>query len=481
DQRTYRLDDLVIRHLHRELKIEPADVLEETGDQLAFDFSEPKQADIPGPAMLRARAILALGEQLDGELAKLGESAALLTTLEQPLTRTLAQMEATGIAVDTDMLDQLRKDFDSQVTRAADTSFHLIGKEINLSSPKQLQAVLFDDLGMPKTRKTATGYTTDAESLQKLFEQTEHPFLQQLLYHRDAIKLRQTVDGLLAAVRDDGRIHTTYLQTVAGTGRLSSTDPNLQNIPIRTEAGRQIRKAFVVGDGYTNLMSADYSQIEMRIMAHVSQDQGLIEAFASGIDFHKVTASRVFGVPVEDVTAEQRSSVKAMNYGLAYGLSAFGLSSQLGVAVSTAKTMMSDYFDSFGGVRDYLAEVVKKATKTGYTETMFGRRRYLPDLASPNRQRREMAERAALNAPIQGSAADIMKRAMLILERKLREEQLASRMLLQVHDELIVEIAPSEDERIIATVRDAMEHAAELAIPLDVSVGIGPSWFAAAH
>jgi DNA polymerase-1 len=367
------------------------------------------------------------------------------------------------------------------VKQAADDAYEVIGKQINLGSPKQLQVVLFDELGMPKTKRTKTGYTTDAEALQILFEKTEHPFLQHMLIHRDVTRLRQTVEGLLKTVSEDGRIHTTFNQMIAATGRLSSTEPNLQNIPIRTEEGRRIREAFVVGAGYESLLTADYSQIEMRIMAHVSDDAGLIEAFHSGEDFHSVMASRVFDVAADEITNRQRSRIKAMNYGLAYGLSAYGLSQQLKIETSEARTLMDEYFERFGGVRDYLHGVVEEARRSGFTETLFGRRRYLPDLTSDNRQRREMAERMALNAPIQGSAADIIKVAMLNVDGALLAEGLSSRMLLQVHDELVFEVAPGERETVESLVRREMAAAAELAVPLDVSVGVGRTWHEAGH
>ena len=357
----------------------------------------------------------------------------------------------------------------------------MIGKQINLGSPKQLQVVLFDELGMPKTKRTKTGYTTDAEALQGLFEKTEHPFLQHMLEHRDATRLRTTVEGLIKSVADDGRIHTTLQQTIAATGRLSSIEPNLQNIPVRTEEGRRIRDAFVVGEGYAELMTADYSQIEMRIMAHLSKDEGLIEAFNSGEDLHTFVASRAFSLPPEEITPELRYRVKAMSYGLAYGLSAYGLSSQLRISTEDAKTQMEAYFARFGGVRDYLHSVVGEAAKVGYTETIFGRRRYLPDLNSDNRQRREMAERMALNAPIQGSAADIIKVAMLNVHRALVEAKLRSRILLQVHDELVLEVAEGEREQLESLVREGMGSAYDLAVPLEVSVGYGRSWNDAAH
>ncbi|WP_350281731.1 DNA polymerase I [Kribbella sp. HUAS MG21] len=474
DQRAYDLADLTVRYLKRELRNEEAD-----NGQLSFDDVEG------GPAadhtMLRARAIADLADTLDAELEKQAGTA-LLADVELPLIHVIAGMERDGIAVDRPYLEELEDRFATGVREAATSAYEVIGKEINLGSPKQLQVVLFDELQMPKTKRTKTGYTTDADSLQALFEKTEHPFLAYLLAHRDATRLRQTVEGLLKTISPrDGRIHTTFNQTIAATGRLSSTEPNLQNIPIRTEEGRRIRQAFVVGEGNESLMSADYSQIEMRIMAHVSQDQGLIDAFTSGMDFHSVTASRVFSVEPSAVTQEQRAKIKAMNYGLAYGLSAYGLSQQLKIGVDEAKGLMDEYFEGFGGVRDYLRSIVIDAGKTGYTETILGRRRYLPDLTSDNRQRREMAERMALNAPIQGSAADVIKMAMLKVDHSLRESGLKSRMLLQVHDELVFEIAPGEREALEQLVRHDMGHAVEMAVPLDVSVGIGRTWHEAAH
>jgi DNA polymerase-1 len=446
-------------------------------DQAAFLFEDDAtNAD----SMVRARAVIDLAQALEAELAAQGGEG-LLSDIELPLARTLAKMEQAGIAVDIDGLDRLRTDFDIEVSRAESDAFEVLGHSVNLGSPKQLQVVLFEELKMPKTRRTQTGYTTDAEALEGLFAKTEHPFLAHVLRYRDSIKLRQSVEGLLKAVAADGRVHTTYLQTIAATGRLSSIEPNLQNIPIRTQAGRRIRDAFVVGPGYQTLLTADYSQIEMRIMAHVSNDAGLIEAFNSGEDFHTMMASRVFGVAAGEVSPAQRAKIKAMNYGLAYGLSAYGLSQQLRIEVSEAKGLMEEYFERFGHVREYLRDIVARARRTGYTETLLGRRRYLPDLNSSNRQRREMAERAALNAPIQGTAADIIKIAMLDVAEALAEAGLGSRMLLQVHDELLFEVADGEQDELERLVREKMGHAVDLAVPLEVSVGVGPSWNSAGH
>ncbi|MEU7173221.1 DNA polymerase I [Micromonospora tulbaghiae] len=476
DQRSYDLTDLALRYLHRELRVDAPETGQLTLDGLGDEGVAEQNL------MLQARATLDLADAIDAELSRDGEqSARLMAGVELPLMRVLATMERTGIAADTDYLSELEAHFAAEVKAAAQGAYEVVGREFNLGSPKQLQEILFTELGLPKTKRIKTGYTTDADALQWLFAQTEHPLLHHLLRHRDVAKLKSTVDGLLKSVSDDGRIHTTFNQTVAATGRLSSTEPNLQNIPIRTEEGRRIRRAFVVGEGYECLLTADYSQIEMRIMAHLSSDDALIEAFNSGHDFHAATASSVFTVEVGDVTADQRRKIKAMNYGLAYGLSAFGLSQQLGISAEEARGLMENYFAGFGGVRDYLQEVVARARQDGYTSTILGRRRYLPDLVSDNRQRREMAERMALNAPIQGSAADIIKVAMLHVDSALRDAGLRSRMLLQVHDELVFEVAPGERETLEALVRKQMGEAYPLSVPLEVSVGDGRDWNSADH
>ncbi|MBC7596512.1 MAG: DNA polymerase I [Kineosporiaceae bacterium] len=472
DQRSYDLADLTMRYLKRELRAED----ESAQGQLSLDGV----GEAGEPLMVRAHAVLELDQVLQAELAEQGGTA-LLTELELPLLHVLAGMERLGIAVDDDYLGGLESEFSARAQNAAKEAYAVIGKEINLGSPKQLQVVLFDELNMPKTKKTKTGYTTDADALQTLFAKTENPFLAHLLDHRDATRLRQTIEGLRKAIASDGRIHTTYNQTIAATGRLSSVDPNLQNIPIRTESGRRIRGAFVVGNGFETLLTADYSQIEMRIMAHLSEDADLIEAFASGTDFHTLIASKVFEVEPEDVNGQLRSRIKAMNYGLAYGLSSYGLGQQLGISPGEAQVLMDDYFATFGGVRDYLHGVVEEARRTGYTATIMGRRRYLPDLTSDNRQRRDIAERMALNAPIQGSAADIIKVAMLGVDKALTDAGLGSRMLLQVHDELVLDVATGELEQVEALVREQMGAAADLSVPLDVSVGIGRTWHEAGH
>jgi DNA polymerase-1 len=427
-----------------------------------------------------AAYLFELHEALESELKK-RELVDLFTNLEMPSLHLLAQMERIGIGVDRDELNALRAFFASEELAATTAAYKAAGREFNVSSPKQLQVVLFDELSLPKTKKIKTGFSTDAESLEWLFAKTSHPVLQNLLRIREVSKLRTTVEGLISAIATDGRIHTTFQQTVAATGRLSSTDPNLQNIPIRSDEGRKIRNSFVAQAPYVDLMTADYSQIEMRIMAHLSEDKGLLKAFHEGEDLHSTVASQVFGIPIKDVDSEMRRQIKAMSYGLAYGLSSFGLAQQLDIAPAEASALMGKYFERFGGIQDYLKEVVRVARERGYTETIMGRRRYLPDLNHENRQRREVAERAALNAPIQGSAADIIKVAMLNVAKSLASEGLKSRLLLQVHDELIFEVAPGEAERLEKLVRRDMGGAYPLKAPLDVNVGFGKSWDLAAH
>ena len=444
--------------------------------QMLFDTGEGSALELARQAV----AVRDLAIELEGRLT--AQSVLhLLVDLEVPLVPVLARMEHAGIAVDLPGLGELSDEFGADMRSAEEQAHSLVGRPFNLGSPKQLQEILFGERNLPKTKKIKTGYTTDAEALQQLFAQTEDPLLEQLLAWRDRSRLRQTVDGLIPLADAGHRIHTTFNQMVAATGRLSSTDPNLQNIPVRTDAGRRIRGCFVVGEGFETLLTADYSQIEMRIMAHLSEDAGLIDAFRSGEDLHTTVASRVFAVEPGAVDAEMRRRIKAMSYGLAYGLSAYGLSQQLDITPDEARRLMDEYFLRFGGIRDYLSEVVERARMHGYTETMLGRRRFLPDLNSDNRQRREMAERMALNAPIQGTAADIVKVSMLKVEAALAREGLHSRLLLQVHDELVLEVFPGEREPVEALVRTAMADAAELSVPLDVSVGFGATWQEAAH
>jgi DNA polymerase-1 len=475
-QRSFDLADLVLRYLGRELRGEAAPgqlSLEGVGE----DGAEPS---VPQATALRARATAELADALDADLEARG-AARLLREVELPLSAVLVAMERTGIAADTHHFAAMSATLGGEVKAAEQAAYAAVGREFNLGSPKQLQEVLFTELGLPKTKRIKTGYTTDSEALTWLLAQTGHPVLEHLLRHRDVARLKTVVDSLIPMAGEDGRIHTTYNQTIAATGRLSSVDPNLQNIPIRTEEGRRIRQGFIVGEGYESLLTADYSQIELRIMAHLSGDDALAAAFGSGHDFHATTASRVFGVAPDEVPIELRSKIKAMNYGLAYGLSAYGLSQQLRITPDEARGLMDEYFKEFGGVRDYLYQVVAQARSDGYTETILGRRRYLPDLLSDNRQRREMAERMALNAPIQGSAADIIKVAMLRVDADLRGGGLRSRMLLQVHDELIFEVAPGEEDGLRELVAGAMAGAFEMDIPLEVSFGTGRSWAEAGH
>lgn len=472
--RDFALASLVQRYLKKTLD---NDQIQEPS-QLLFD----EEVNTSGELLAKqARAVLELSEHLVSELTERG-GVDLMRHVELPLIELLARMEAAGIAVDVDALRALEAGFDSDSMAAVRQAHASAGREFNLGSPKQLQEVLFEERGLPKTKKIKTGYTTDAEALQGLLAKfPDDELLIALLRYREVIKLKQTVSGLLSCVASDRRIHTTFNQMVAATGRLSSTEPNLQNIPVRTQEGGRIRDTFVVGTGYETLLTADYSQIELRVMAHLSGDAGLIAALNSGEDLHTTVGSQVFGVPANQVDAEMRRKVKAMSYGLAYGLSAFGLAQQLGTSNEEARGLMNTYFERFGGVRDYLANVVADARKLGYTESIMGRRRYLPDLNSDNRQLREMAERMALNAPIQGSAADLVKVAMLNVDRAMQSAALKSRILLQVHDELVIEVAAGELEQVRQIVVEQMAHAADLAVPLDVSVGVGRSWAQAAH
>lgn len=464
-QRTYALKDIYQRHLQRQLA-EPEGQLSLMGDTSLVDS---------------AAAVLELAEELTVQLQ--GISAyELYSDLEIPLAAILARMEATGIAVDVETLEEQLASFIDHVKEEEAAARELAGDPgLNLSSPKQLQVVLFDTFGMPKTKKTKTGYSTAAKEIEGLAAKHPHPFLDHLLAHREYQKMKTTLEGLIKTVQPDGRIHTTFHQTVASTGRLSSTEPNLQNIPVRTPAGRKIRSAFVVGEGYECLLTADYSQIEMRVMAHLSEDPGLIDAYRQGEDLHNYVGSRVFDVPIDQVTPELRRRVKAMSYGLVYGLSAFGLGQQLRIPAGEAKGIMDNYFERFGGVKRYLDEVVEKARQDGYTSTLFGRRRYLPELNSDNRVARENAERAALNAPIQGTAADIIKVAMIRVDRALTDAGVRSRVLLQVHDELVVEVAPGELDQVRGILEREMDSAIALRVPLEVSAGAGGNWDEAAH
>lgn len=470
DQRDYSLSSVLQRFTGI------SDDIGEAADELDLGLG----ASAAVVAGRRAAAVSTLAAALEQALDERG-MADLYRDIEIPLIPVLAAMEEAGIAVDVEHLGQLSDAALRRATTAAEQAYAAIGTEVNLGSPKQLQEVLFGQLGMPKTKRIKTGYTTDASSLVELQAKNPHPFLEALLEHRDATKLAQIIDTLAGTVRTDTRIHTSFSQTVAATGRLSSRDPNLQNIPIRTAEGHRIREAFVVGDGYEVLMTADYSQIEMRIMAHLSGDAGLIDAFVAGEDLHRFVGARVFGVEPADVTPPMRAKVKAMSYGLAYGLSAFGLARQLSVPVAEAQRLMDDYFERFGAVRTYLRTVVEQARQDGYTETILGRRRYIPDLRSTNRQRREIAERMALNAPIQGSAADVIKMAMLGVQQALTDAGLSSRQLLQVHDELVLEVAPGEATQVEDIVTAQMGSAVDLRVPLEVNIGWGGDWRSAGH
>ena len=464
-RRGYELDDVALEYLG-----------------LSVTRSDPNQlvAEETTDASLDAWLSLVIAERLYAQVEE-EDQLRVYGEVELPTNNALARMEHLGVAVDVPKLEALFERLSTEVAEVAQKAYAIIGREINLASPKQLQTVLFDELGMTGTKQVKTGFSTNAAALNELFEQTQHPFLERLLEHREATKIRQIVETMLKSVGSDGRIHTNYVQTGTSTGRLSSESPNLQNIPIKSERGREIRDAFIVGSGFETLLTADYSQIEMRIMAHLSEDEGIIEAFNTGEDLHRFVGARIFGVEPSEVTNAMRSKVKAMSYGLVYGLSEYGLAKQLRIPNAEAKQLMADYFARFGGVRRYLASVVDEAKTLGFTKTVYGRRRPFDDLNSKLFQVRENARRAALNAPIQGTAADIMKLAMTRIDQKMLEGNLKSRMLLQVHDELVFEVAPGELEWLQAIVVREMEQVVELSVPLDVHIGIGRSWDEAAH
>ncbi len=464
-RRSYAIDDLAAEHLGVVVKRSDA-------NQLIPDDSVD--------CSLNAWLTMLLAQKLGAEIEQ-QEMLSVYETIERPSSRVLATMEASGVQVNQALLTSLLEKLAIEIREAELACFALIGKEINLASPKQLQTVLFEDLGMVGNKKIKTGFSTNAEALNTLFEETEHPFLEALLKHREVTKIRQMVEVLHKSIAADGRIHTNYVQTGTSTGRLSSEAPNLQNIPIKTERGREIRDAFEVSEGFETLLTADYSQIEMRIMAHLSEDEGLIEAFNTGEDLHRFVGARIFGVSPADVTPAMRSKVKAMSYGLVYGLSEYGLAKQLRISNVEAKELMADYFARFGGVRRYLASVVDNAKLNGYTVTTFGRRRPFDDLKSPIFQLRENARRAALNAPIQGTAADIMKLAMIRVQGAITDAGLRSRMLLQVHDELVFEVAPGELEQLKLIAVDCMSNVVKLSVPLEVHLGVGKTWDSAGH
>jgi DNA polymerase I len=468
EQRAYDLDELVLQHLQRTIEVErDAD----DDGQLALEV-EDRWED----RALRAAATLELGSHLGGELDLRGQRD-LLETIEMPLAPILARLERTGVAIDLDVIAEIRERLADRCDMLEQEIWEHAGRRFNVASTKELQVVLFDELELPTTKKIKTGYSTDAQSLQSIV--SAHPIVEPILEWREVSKLVSTyLDALPPLVDDETqRIHTTLSQTTAATGRLASSNPNLQNIPVRREEGREIRRAFVAGEGFDTLLVADYSQIELRIMAHLSRDEGLIEAFASDEDIHATTAAKVFDMPLEHVDGALRDRAKAINYGLAYGLTAYGLSQQIGIPPSEAQEIVDAYMERFPKVDEFLQQAVLDARRDGYTTTLFGRRRYLPDLLSGNPNRRAMAERMALNAPIQGTAADIIKLAMVRVQAALDSSGLRTQMLLQVHDELICEAPDEELDDARELVVTEMAAVADLDVPLVVDTADGPTWF----
>jgi DNA polymerase I len=470
EQRTFDLERLALQHLQKSVaSSEPAD----GGEQLTLEVVEDEAWE---ERALAAEATLELALYLGGVLDE-REQRALHDEIELPLAPVLARMERVGIALDLHVLDEIRERLAKRVDQLEQEVHDHAGRPFNVGSGPQLQQVLFEELELPKTRRIKTGYTTDAQALTGLLD--AHPIIPALMEWREVSKLLSTyVDALPPLVDPEtGRIHTTLSQTIAATGRLSSSNPNLQNIPVRRAEGREIRRAFVAGEGFAQLLVADYSQIELRIMAHLSGDEGLLEAFRAEEDIHATTAAKVFEMPLEAVDGALRDRAKAVNYGLAYGLSSYGLSQQLGIPPDEAQEIIDAYFVRFPKVRSFLEGAVEAAGRDGYTTTMFGRRRYLPDLRSDNRNRRQMAERMALNAPIQGTAADVIKLAMIELQRALDRSGLRTQQLLQVHDEVILEVPDDELEAAQALVVATLSEVVTLAVPLEVDTAFGPTWF----
>lgn len=399
----------------------------------------------------------------------------LFFEMEMPLMTVLAEMQQAGCKADADQLCAFGEQLDTRIAALTEQIYEAAGHEFNIQSSKQLSVVLFEELGLPYKKKTKTGYSTSAEVLESLAGY--HPMIADVLEYRQLTKLKSTyVDGLLKVIAPDGRIHSHFQQTVTATGRLSSVDPNLQNIPVRTELGRELRRMFVAEQGRV-LVDADYSQIELRVLAHVADDDAMIEAFRGGQDIHATTASKVYGVPVKEVTPQMRSSCKAVNFGIVYGISDFSLAQDIGVTRKEAAAFIQSYLDTYPGVHHYMESIKQSARETGYVETLFGRRRALPELNSKNFNLRSFGERAAMNTPIQGTAADIIKIAMLRVRDRLKAEGFEARLILQVHDELILEAPEHEAERAAALLREEMEHAAELRVPLVAEAKIGHSWY----
>ena len=421
-------------------------------------------------------AVAALYEVLPPRLEELNMTA-LLHEMELPLCRVLAEMELAGFRIDGAALARFGEDLQQRIVTLEQSIYDMAGEEFNINSPKQLGAILFDKLQLPHGKKTKTGWSTNAEVLEKL--RYEAPIVDKVLEYRQYAKLRSTyADGLLRAVSPDGRVRTSFQMTVTATGRLSSTEPNLQNIPTRTELGSEIRRLFIAGDGNV-LVDADYSQIELRLLAHMAGDEAMQQAFLSGADFHTVTAAKVFHVPESEVTHQMRSRAKAVNFGIVYGMSAFSLSQDIHVTVAEAKDYMERYFATYPGVKQYMTDIVEKAKEQGYVETLYHRRRALPELKSANFVQRSFGERVALNMPIQGTAADIMKLAMLRVYDRLRRENLQARLIMQVHDELIVECPEAERETVEKLLRQEMEQVAALAVPLTAEAHSGKNWLEA--
>ena len=463
----YRLDEMILEVLGIVLESKKENV------QLGL-FDIPENEDKKEEYSRYALYILKCKEKYETELKEKNQFH-LFEDIEMPLMRVLAEMEFSGVLVDREIIDEFSKKLSSSVDNLTHEIWNMVGTEFNINSPKQLGEILFEKLQLPVIKKTKSGYSTDADVLEKL--RLEHPIIDKILEYRTLNKLKATyIDGIIPLIKEDGRVHAKFNQTVTATGRISCTEPNLQNIPIRTEIGKELRKMFVAKEGFT-FLDADYSQIELRVLAHISGDENMIHAFNSGEDIHAMTASQVFDVPLEDVTKQMRSEAKAVNFGIVYGISDFGLATNIGTSRKKAKEYIEKYFAKYPGIKAYMDRTVKECKEKGYVETLWGRRRYVPEIKSNNFNVRQFGERVAMNAPIQGTAADIIKIAMINIEKELEDKKLESKLLLQVHDELVIETKLEEIETVRELLVRNMENVIKLDVPLKVEAEEGKTWF----
>lgn len=466
---SYKLDDIILENL--------GIVIENKKENVQIQLFEVEKSDDNKERFCKYALYISICKDKYEKELKGKNQFKLFNEIEMPLMKVLAEMELEGVLVDRNMIEEFGAKLNSQIQNLIKDIYDLSGTEFNINSTKQLGEILFEKLNLPVIKKTKSGYSTDADVLEKLRE--EHPIIEKILEYRTLTKLKATyVDGIIPLISDDGRIHAKFNQTVTATGRISCTEPNLQNIPIRTELGRELRKMFIAREGYV-LLDADYSQIELRVLAHISGDENMINGFNSGEDIHAITASQVFGVPLEQVTKQMRSEAKAVNFGIVYGISDFGLATNIGTSRKKAKDYIEKYFNHYPKIKEYMDNTIKKCKETGYVETLWGRRRYVPEIKSNNFNVRQFGERVAMNAPIQGTAADIIKIAMINVQRELEERKLESKLIIQVHDELLIETKIEELEQVKELLIRNMENVIKMDVKLEVAAEEGKTWFEA--